>query len=476
MTANVVGQMIPRVGVAIVACAAAAWVITAGCKAKDKPEEQAATAASAKPVKGIKISLRLDSAKLKEAAKLKRQVRKGRFPARVLRKKKNAQLFLHLAATSNAANVIAASLRGMGRTYASAGAKRGKLRANADYGAVVATHLRSQNPQVQAAAIAAAPNAIKGRRPYRPVINELVSIVESHPNPGGRMAALGALRHVAGYRKNKTVAGAMLRALEHEAPPVKARALQLAGGRSVRRLALKREFHKHALKLMKHPNAVVRGRAASLAVGTRGKEEPLLEQVSAMLEDESPYIRSVAARSVARLGDPRGIHQLIKLVDDTAPEAMYLPYRTLTGGRSKLRAGRRQRTVQSSAVNAIARLSKAMKSPFEPAPIDKEDRAGSLKRNAAAISPSVASNGCVCCFDMGASNNPKTTTFESALIIGNHAVNQQGIGSVQSQPAATPGVGTIAHDGVPIKGSSAEGEGQPTAEACGDVVDDGIPA
>jgi hypothetical protein len=372
----------------LVVSLAALMALPTGCKSCGKEVKKGdarGAASAAAPAPRIPVSIRPSAADMKTLAALKSQLRKGRVPKGLLKQKKHAKLFLYLAASSEDPKLIVAALGGMRSAYAGRSSRRGRPRANQDYGLVVATHLQSGNHAIQAAALRAAPQAVEGRRPYRPAVDELVSIAESHPLPGARVEALGVLRRVHAFGKQEAIVAAMLRALEQKEPAVLSMGLLLAIHRNASGLTRRKEFSQRAAALVGHEDAGVRGRAARLLGLLSKGDAQVVEQLIPLLEDQNPYVRGQAALAVAEVGDVGIIHQLMALVDDEQAAYYQLAYKSLRGKRARLSHGRKTRTVGDQAIMAVARLSAKTKSAFKSLPRDAKNPATRRKENVAAV-------------------------------------------------------------------------------------------
>jgi hypothetical protein len=352
-------------GLLLVVCCATVFALPTGCKGCGDEEQGKGAAAVPGPALRIPVSIRLSAQEVKLLTKLESKLRQGRIPGRFTReKRKHAKLFVYAAARNEDPKLVATALDGMRKVYRAGGAQRGP-QADDNYGLVVATHLESTNPMIQTAAIRAAGRVLARSKPYRPVLDELASIVESHPEPGARIAALDTLRRAGKFGKQKAIASAVQRALEHKDPAVVASALLLA--RLLRGLKppLRTEMLKRAETLLKHKDPAVRGRATRLTARLRKGDPKAYDLLAPLLEDKRPLVRGLTALALADLGDPWAIHRLVELLDDDESDQHKLPYRSLDGQPATVNAGRKSVTVSDRTVRAVVRLSHLTDSPLK---------------------------------------------------------------------------------------------------------------
>jgi len=366
----------------IASCAALVLSLPA-CKSKEKANAKARAVASAEKPARIPISLKLTAAEKKNAAALAKRVKRGNFPKKLVMQRGNAKLFIYLAATETDQQVVLASLRAMRESHRKSKSRRKPPRVGEDYALVATTYLDSENAKIQGTAIVASYPLLARRKPYRPAVDALVSIVESHPQPGARITALKALEKVQGYQKNDAILGAMLRALDQDSPALLAYALQMATRHAAKGLQRKNDFKARANRLLANRAEVVRVRAAMLAARL-GQDPALLDRIVPLLSSKLPFARAGAALALADLGDPRAIHVIVPLVGDATVELHRISYKSLTGRRATVVAGSKRRTVHDRAIAALVRLSSATDAKFQPPASDGKDPEKALKAAAAA--------------------------------------------------------------------------------------------
>ena len=354
----------------IASCAVLALSLPA-CKSKEKANAKARAAASAEKAPRIPISLKLTATEKKKAADLAKRVRRDSFPKKLVMQRGNAKLFVYLAATETDPKVILASLRAMRDSQNKGKSRRKPPKADEDYALVVTSYLDSENAKIQGTAIRASQPLMQRRKPYQPAVDALVSIVESHPQPGARIDALKALRKVKNFWRNDAILGATLRALDHDSPSLVATAL-LGAVRHAKQLGRKNDFKARVDRLLKHRSEPVRAQAAILAARL-GADPALLDRIAPLLGAKTPFARAAAVRALADLGDVRAIHALMPLLGDSAVEMHRISYQSLTGRRTTLALGSSRRTVHDRVIDALVRLSAKTELKFEPKPADVKD-------------------------------------------------------------------------------------------------------
>ena len=318
--------------------------------------------------KGVKIGMKLDDAERDEAARLLGSVSNGRFPARMVRRDRNAKLFVYLAAKSDKPDTIQAALRAMQKTHTSGrGRKRAGRSVDADYGTVVAHHLGAKNEKVFSAALGAASHAIASSPPDPRVLDQVLKVARSHAVDGARISAINVLTRIPHYRQNPRIASVLLQVLNDKSPAVLSHALYQLYQSGVAELAQKPAFEKATRSLMKHPDPGVRGRAARLIVELAPKSVEVRDLVRAMLEDKHPYPRSIAAHALAALPDVAAIHLLVPKLKDMARNNHHIPYTKLGGKKSAVPHGARNETVHDPCAVAIQSLSKKLGNPWKRA-------------------------------------------------------------------------------------------------------------
>jgi hypothetical protein len=362
-------------------------VAVAGCRSSEpQPSGQAASAqaaSSADAAPASRIQLELDAAQKQAARQLAGKLRGGRFPGDVIRDPANAKLFLYLAATSEEPELIVAALQAMKMAYTLRAGPRALAHADDDYAAVVAAYLRSDNTKIQAQAIEAAAHSVRGPKPSRPVIDELVVIGTSHAHPGARAQAVALVQLVKDFAKDPKIAAALLQALDDKEAYVVSRALE--GLRTwAANLPTQDRFLAKARQLIAHDNSAVRGRAAELAGRLGADTQGLVEQLVPLLDEKDPFVRSSAALALGHLGHLPSAHRIVKLLSDKEDNTyVFCCYTSLAGRKTRVaHRGSTWPQVRDAAINALARLSTRTEERFMPAQVDRDDVDGSLAKNA----------------------------------------------------------------------------------------------
>ena len=301
--------------------------------------------------------MRLDATEQQALSELVGKLEHDRFPSDQAADPKHARLFAYLAATSQDPKQVAAALAAMRLSYTSSSHNPNRATADADYGRVVAYHLRSSDPQIQGLALEAAPHALGGSEVQQPVVDELVRIAAQHPHAGARADAVQALQLVQGFAEDPRIAGALLDALRDDKAYVVSRSL-------------------FALRTWA---AELAGRLGQGRADVAGDLLPLLGQ-------PDPYVRSAAVAALSYLGYLPSAHAIAKLLDDKTKNTYVLCcYTSLTSQKISIEhRGSDWPEVRDAAVNALARLSSRTTTIFRPDRVDPAELEASLDRNARA--------------------------------------------------------------------------------------------
>ena len=298
-------------------------------KADAKKDEEAAPSGDGV----IAIQTTLTDAEKKSATDLAAKVKRGKFPWAEQAKKENANLFLHLAASSDKPEIVAAALHGMSRSWTYWKKNDKKMHVNEDYQKVVRARLGSADTNVLGRAIEAAPNAIAVDNPDKDVIDTLAKMAKDHANPAARVAAADAIARSKDFQKNEEIVTALLDALDDKEAYVVSTAL-FRMQFSAYSIVKKEELYAKAKELLKHADQGVRGRAAvfaaNLAQSNEQKKE-LGDLIFPMLKDQAPFVRSYAATALSTLKRKDAIHAFMDMLDDVEKNSYNIKYTKLTG-------------------------------------------------------------------------------------------------------------------------------------------------
>jgi len=364
-----------------------AIVLASGCRCdrpeRTQPSAQPSASASAAPESGIAIQLRLDESQQQALAELVSKRQGARFPKQAVDQRENAPLFLYLAATSADNEVLTAALHAMAVAYTSVDQHPRRVTAGPDYATVVAYHLGSANPQVMEYAIEASAHAISGKQPSRAVVDRLIELGSSHPDPAIRAEAVDRLRLVQGFWDDARIAAVLLKALHEREPYIVSRALFALRPRAAQ-LPDRERFLTQARVLLKHSDPGVRGRAAEFVGRLAAGNGELAKELQPLLKDEHPYVRSAAATGLSYLGYLPAAHWIVKLLGDKEKNGYELCcYRTPTGRSMRVpHDGSPWPQVRDAAVRALERLSIRTEQRFKADPVSRDDVDGSLAKNA----------------------------------------------------------------------------------------------
>jgi hypothetical protein len=260
-----------------------------------------------------------------------------RFPAREAREKSNAKLFTYLAATSEESHVIEAALEAIELAYSPRSPR--KEAPDADLDRVLLKHLHSDNPSIAVRALSAARLPLMMDRPSHDVTRALVEMAQAGNAPARRHAALEVLSSIRPHRRGSVVLEAFQEVLAAPEPHLVSLAL-FALEHSRRSFDADETLRSptlgaHALELTGHADPGVRGRALSLLTELEWTLEPpaKFERALALLDDEHPYVRGVAADVLGRMGHAAALHHLVRCTDDLLPARYNLEGWTELGGK-----------------------------------------------------------------------------------------------------------------------------------------------
>lgn len=307
-----------------------------------------------------------DEATKTAAAALAKEIDGLKFPFDVVKIEANALPFLHLAHTADDVALAAAALDAMARRY-SAGDTKGSRKVDADYHAVVAYRLASDDPTILAAALRAARNSAETVPPDAKVVGVLVDRAHHHDNLGGRFAALDALHNV------KAPTGPIQIAFEHALTETSPQFLALtldAMGFMGDKMARRDAFEQTVVELTKHPEAIVRGEAvpvlANMARFSDGKDRAV-KVLLPLLDDPEPSVRAQAVYAMGAMRWMESAAKLVELLDDTGSTRIEVDgWTNLDGSASRPSLGvSTSKTVGSVAVMSLSLLSTKTDAEFE---------------------------------------------------------------------------------------------------------------
>ncbi len=350
--------------------------LVSGCSGCQDDEVSPELLAEISDDKGIKIGMKLDDAEREEAARLLASASQARFPDRMVRRDRNAKLFVYLAAKSEKPDIIRASLRAMSKTHTAGRRGKGSQRTvDADYCTVVATHLGSKDDKIVNLALSAATRALHTGQPDARVLDAVLQVARSHAVAGGRVSAINVLVKIPHYRRNPRIVPALLQILKDKSPAVLSHTLYQLYQSGVDELLQKPAFVKASQELMKNGDPAVRGRAARFVAEVASGNVEVRDQIRAMLDDKHPYPRSIAAHALAALHDVAAIHLLVPKLKDMARNDYHIPFTKLSGKKTAVPHGARNETVHDTCAVSIEKLSAKLPKPWKRAS-RKHEKAG----------------------------------------------------------------------------------------------------
>ena len=269
-----------------------------------------------------------------EATVLVQHMEKGKFKFEELSRKENGPLFVHLAKHSEDPGVLIGALDGMARTYRADKESEKKNLADNDYDAAVLRCLDSNDEGVLAAAMAAAKYALLDS-PNEDVIRRICNVGSNHDCGGARVQALNILFLVRNYAANPRILDVFVKALADEPCVASTSLFHASYGWTQSDKAP--EIKSSIEKLLGHTDAGVRGRAIeTLGEFYKSDSEFIITKATPLLEDSNAFVRASAIKALGAVRDPRTIHLMMPLSDDSAKCTYEIEYTNLVDQKERV--------------------------------------------------------------------------------------------------------------------------------------------
>jgi HEAT repeat protein len=253
----------------------------------------------------------------------------GRLDYKQLSVKENGPAFVHLAQTSDDSLVLVGALKGIGNTYHSDKEYPKSNKADASVDEAILRNLRSKDKAVLHQAILSSKRTL-GKEPNPEVVGILIEFVESHPEVGARYESLDALNAVDNLDKDPKILDAFLKAMKDDAPIASLALFRRKFG--FKRGERAEEMKATTTTLLSHKDPGVRGRAIDAFADFHPDDEAkILEKAEPMLKDANPFVRASAVGALSKVQDPKAVHLIMTLVDDTEKNTYDIKFKNLLG-------------------------------------------------------------------------------------------------------------------------------------------------
>ena len=320
------------IGVGVTLCLAGC---AKGGLPNDRPSTPATAQASPSPTSTSQaeassdLGAFADDAVKERAAKLAESHTDKGFPREATQDPENGPAFLYLAATSSDPKIQLEALEKLESVYTTSSSSKTQTQADENYDKVVLHFLNSSDDSQRYYALQASGDSL--RKDGSPaVLQRLIEIGSSDPNPAARFGAMSAFASMGHRADNSEVIDLYLKAYKDE-PETAQIALKWTGMGFAR--ANQRDEVKAALvELTKHENPAVRGEAAfDLGQVFNGDSSLVLTTLTPLLKDKSPYVRAKALDGLSYLKDPEVLTLMAPLLDDSATTNYRMPITNLLG-------------------------------------------------------------------------------------------------------------------------------------------------
>lgn len=264
-----------------------------------------------------------DEQRAVEAVKAQITARAAPAGSELVPGRSNAEVFAYIAETSDDPAVIAAALRETLGVYSSRSSQ--KRAPDADLERVLLKHLRSSDPTILGAALAAARIPLMTATPSPAITQAITESTRPERGAAERAAALEALALLRPDRRDATVLAAFEQALSAAEPELLSLALLALSQSGASLGALPEDARARLAALVvalgAHPNPGVRGRSLAVLAELTGllSAEARFAAGRQHLADSDGYVRAQAADLLLRCREPMAIHALIDSVRDLAP-------------------------------------------------------------------------------------------------------------------------------------------------------------
>jgi len=253
----------------------------------------------------------------------------GKLDYEELSVKENGPAFVYLAQTSSDPLILASALKGIEKTYNPDKEYPKSNKADESVDLAILRNLSSEDRMVLDQAIRTSKRAL-GEEPNQEVVGMLIEFVLNHPQVGARYEALDALSNVKNLDEDPRILDAFLHAMNDDAP-VASLAL-FRSKASFARSERAEEMKALSEQLLSHPDPGVRGRAIDVFVDFHSQDEAaILQKAEPMITDENPFVRASAVGALSRVQDPKAVHLIMSLVDDSEKNTYDIRFENLLG-------------------------------------------------------------------------------------------------------------------------------------------------
>lgn len=300
------------------------------------------------------------------AAELAKEIDGLKFPYRLVKVEANALAFLHLAHTADDVAEATAALDAIATRYSSRNTN-GSRKVDANYHAVVAYRLASDDANILTAAFGAAKHSAETVPPDEKVLGILVDRAHHHPSLSGRFLALDVLHRV------RAMSGAIQAAFEHALTETSPQFLALtldSMEHTGDKMAKRDAFEQTVVAFTKHEEVSVRGAAVAVLANMRGSDEQrdrIASVLLPLLDDPAPSVRAEAVYAMGAMRRVETAAKLVELLDDTGATRLDVDgWTNIDGSASRPTLGvSMSNTVGSVAVMALSLLSTTTDAEFE---------------------------------------------------------------------------------------------------------------
>jgi len=341
--------------------------LLAGCPSETDSKADGATSDSDGADKGPKkedkkVDITVDDETKTLAEELAKKLKDGKFPHAEQRKKENAKAFVYLASLVDDKAVTAAALYAMKESHASKDV-------DDDYNKIVLARLASPTDAIVGGALRASVRATRDDGKNDKVIQAVIDVIAKHPNPVARYEAMNeCVGNIDKHYENANLVTALLANADSKEDLVAVAATR--GFSSFVKPSRDKVLAK-LQALVKHDNPAVRGQAVKRLTGlTQHKPEEkkvTVELILPLLDDKSPFVKSVTAYSLGELNVTKALDKIFALMSDNTNNVHSIKYKTLAGeGRIDVNDGSNYSRVDDAMIWTIRAYAYHTDDKFKP--------------------------------------------------------------------------------------------------------------